>query len=226
VLSDGPVGGDVVVGGGEVELGPNARIAGQLRYRSGKPLRQDPDAQVSGGIEQLPPLANRERNKAWRGARAAVVGLLWTLGLVAMAGLLVRLLPNFCGAVARTLRERPGASLLLGFALLVCVPVAVVLLFVTLIGVPLGLVTLALYGALLPVAYVVAALGLGEWALQRWQPQRAERRAMRFAAAAVLLLALSLLAFIPVLGALVGFGVTLAGMGALLLQLRRPTTAA
>jgi hypothetical protein len=109
---------------------------------------------------------------------------------------------------------------------LVCVPVAVGLLFVTLIGVPLGLVALALYGALLPLAYAVAALALGEWALRRWQPQRAERRAMRFAAAAVLLLALKMLAFIPVLGALVGFEVTLAGLGALLLQVRRPTAAA
>jgi hypothetical protein len=226
VLIDGPVGGDVVVGGGEVELGPNARIAGQLRYRSGKPLRQDPDAQVSGGIEQLPPPANHERRtKAWHGAGAAAAGLLWTLGLVAMAGLLVGLFPNFCGAVARTLREHPGASLLLGFALLVCVPVGVVLLFVTVIGVPLGLVALALYGAMLPVAYVGAALAVGEWWLRRWQPQRAERSTMRFASAAVVLLALSLLAFIPVLGSLVGFLVMLAGLGALLLQVRRSTAA-
>jgi len=212
VLIEGPVGGDVVVGGGEVELGPNVRIAGQLRYCSAKPLRQDPDAQVRGGVEQIPALANHheQRVKAWHGARTAAAGLPWTRGLVAMAGLLVGLLPDFCGAVARTLRERPGASLLLGFAVLICVP--------------LGLVALALYGALLPVAYVCAGLALVEWGLRRWQSQRAERPATRFAAAAVLL-ALSLLAFIPMPGALVGFVVTLAGMGALLLQFRRPTAA-
>jgi len=227
VLIDGPIGGDVVVGGGEVELGPNARIAGQLRYRSGQPLRQDPDARVSGGIEQLPPSANREpRGKAWHGAAAAAAGLLWTLGLLAMAGLLVGLVPNFCSTLARTLRERPGASLLLGFALLVCVPVGVVLLFVTVIGVPLGLVALALYGAMLPVAYVGAVLALGEWGLRRWLPQRAERPTMRFATAAAVLLALWLLSFIPVLGSLVGCVVMLAGLGALVLQVRRPTAAA
>lgn len=229
VLIDGPVDGDVVVGGGEVELGPNARIAGQLRYRSGEPLRQDPQAQVAGGIERLPLPAGHEapaEGGAFMGAAAALAGLLWTLGLVALAGLLIGVMPGFSGTVSRTLRERPGASLLLGFVVLVCAPVAAVLLFVTVIGVPLGLVALAAYGALLPLAYVAAAVALGDWALQRWQPQRAGRGAMRFVAAALVLLALSLLGWIPLLGGLIGLAALLAGLGALLLQFDRGRAAA
>jgi cytoskeletal protein CcmA (bactofilin family) len=224
LLIDGPVGGDVVVGGGEIELGPNARIAGQLRYRSGEPLRQDPQAQVAGGIERLARPGGQDSRFAggrFMGAAAALAGLLWTLGLVAVAGLLIAAMPGFSGIVSRTLRERPGASLLLGFVVLVCVPVAAVLLFVTVIGVPLGLVALALYGALLPLAYVAGAVALGDWALLRWQPQRVGRAAARFVAAALVLLALALLGWIPLLGALTGLAVLLAGLGALLMQFGR-----
>jgi hypothetical protein len=150
----------------------------------------------------------------------------WTLGLVLLLAVLLATLPGPCAAVARTLRERPGASLLLGFVWLVCVPVAAVLMAVTVIGIPLALLTLALYAALLPVAYVGAAIGLGQWALSRWWPTRADALASRIAAGAAALLALSLLGWMPVLGGLFGFLALLAGLGALLLQIRQATTTA
>ncbi|MBA4178603.1 MAG: polymer-forming cytoskeletal protein [Leptothrix sp. (in: Bacteria)] len=233
VLVDGPVDGDVVAGGGEIELGPDARIAGKLRYRSGQPLRQDPAAQVAGGIERLTPLAHREAaEKTKKAGRVAAVGaavmagMVWTLGLVLLAALLIVLMPGTCAAVARSLRGRPGASLLLGFAVLVCVPVAAVLLLVTLVGAPLALVALAFYAALLVVAYVGAAIAVGDGLLQRWRPQAAGRPAPRVGAAALVLVLLSLLGLLPVLGALVGLAMLLAGLGALALQLRRPSAAA
>ncbi|NDG39125.1 MAG: hypothetical protein EBY28_06975 [Betaproteobacteria bacterium] len=144
------------------------------------------------------------------------------LGLAAIAGLLVGLFPDLCSAVVRSLRASPGSSLLLGLGWVVGVPVGVVLLFVTVIGLPLGMVTLALYVALLPIGYVVAALAFGQWGLQRWRPQRAEHRNLRPAWAAALLLALSLLALLPVLGPLIGLLLMSAGLGALLKQVGRP----
>jgi cytoskeletal protein CcmA (bactofilin family) len=227
VLIDGPVSGDVIATTGQVELGPNARIAGALRYRSSEALRQDPAAQV-GGIERLqaPPRRGDDDGKADRGDAghgvAAVFGGVWTLGLIVLAGVLLAALPDFSSAIARTLRERIGVSLLLGFVFLVCVPVAAVILFITLIGIPLGLFALALYAALLPVAYVSAGIGLGDWVLTRWLPQRAGTLRMRVAATAAALLALALLGWIPGLGGWVGFVALLAGLGALLLQVRRP----
>jgi len=168
-------------------------------------------------------LGDDERRAVERGRHraASVLGGVWTLGLIALASVLLVVLPGFSAAVARTLRERPGASLLLGFVFLVCVPVAAVVLFITLIGAPLGAVGLACYAALLPLAYVSAAIGLGDWALRRWLPQRAATVPVRIGATAATLLALYLLSWIPGLGALVGFLALLAGLGALLLQTRR-----
>jgi cytoskeletal protein CcmA (bactofilin family) len=233
VFIDGPVGGDVVATSGEVELGPNARIAGKLRYRSSAVVRQDPAAQVVGGIEHLFPSTRGDKaarpasDPMARHSTAGAVAVVWTLGLIALAIVLLAVLPVFCRGVARALHERLGMSVLLGFVLLVCTPVAALLLLVTLIGIPLGLLAIALYLALLPVAYVSAGIGLGEWALGRWKPASAGRFGWRAASAAAAIVVLALLGAIPWLGGLVGFAALLAGLGALLLQARRgvPATA-
>jgi cytoskeletal protein CcmA (bactofilin family) len=51
VLIDSSISGDVDAAGKHVELGPNARIAGRLRYASPLELVRDPAAQVQGSIE-------------------------------------------------------------------------------------------------------------------------------------------------------------------------------
>lgn len=229
VLVDGPVSGDVVATSGQVELGPNARIAGQLRYRSREPLLLDPAAQVAGGIvmQSMPAHRGAEERRTdqralWHGMAAVFSGL-WTLGLIVAAGVLVAALPDFSAVVARTLRQRLGACLLLGLVFLICVPLAVVVVCLTLVGIPLGLFALAIYAALLPLAYASAGIGLGDAALVRWLPERAARMPVRIAAAATALLALTLLHWVPVVGVLAGLLALLAGLGALMLQLRRPT---
>jgi cytoskeletal protein CcmA (bactofilin family) len=228
VLIDAPVGGDVLATSGHVELGPRARIAGKLRYRSGEALHRDPAAQVSGGIEQLTPV--------WGGDAASrpapeppaprdgvgAIGWVWTAGLVVLAAVWLALAPSVSARLSRAVRERTGLSVLLGFVWLVCVPVLALLLLLTVIGIPLALFVVAVYFAVLPLAYVAAAVGLGDWALTRWQAARAALWRWRLGAAALALVLLTALGHVPWLGVLLGFAVLLAGLGAFLLQWRKP----
>jgi len=226
LLIDGPIGGDVIASSGQITLGPAARIAGKLRYRSGQPLVQDPAAQVTGGVEVLAPRIGRgddkarpdaalheERTHRWTGPVR-----LWTVGLMLLAALLVALLPGVSAGVARTWRARAGRSLLVGFALLVCVPVAVLLLAITIVGIPIALALLAAYLALLPLAYVASAIAIGDWALQRWQSQHLAQAGWRIGAACLALLALALLGWVPMLGWAIALLALLAGLGAVVLQ--------
>jgi hypothetical protein len=221
-MIDGAVGGDVVAFNGQIQLGPHARIAGKLRYRSAEDLQQDPAALVAGGIERLAPLPAKgkqqaaERRQVRGGIGAASV--VWTAGLILVAGVLLAALPNFSASLSTTLRQRPGASALLGFVWLICLPVAAAVLVVTLIGIPLALFALAFYAALMPIAYVATGVGLGDWSLRRWRPDSAGRLPARIAASAAALLALTLLGWLPVLGGVVGFVALIVGLGALLLQ--------
>jgi cytoskeletal protein CcmA (bactofilin family) len=231
LLIDGTIGGDVLATTGHVELGPNARIAGKLRYHGSEAVQQDPSAQVAGGIESWASGWGSERGAApspphpARAMRPAI-GWPWTIGLVLLAAVLLAALPVFYDRVARTLQERPGLSLLLGFVWLVCAPVALLLLLITVIGIPLALLGAALYVALLPLAYVSTAIALGDWALRTWRVAVAAQWAWRLAAAAIVLILLAQAARVPWLGGLVTTLALLAGLGALALQLRRRSPAA
>lgn len=213
IYINGPVGGDVVAAGGQVELGPQARIAGALRYASREELRRDPAAQVAGGVERMPVEFGRQ-GEVLRGA-----GWVWTAGLMLLAAVLVAAAPAFIARVTRTLQTRIGWSLLIGFIALVCVPVAIVVLLVTIIGIPVALLTLALHLALLLAGYVVTGIGVGDWVLKRWRGATVST-GWRVMAAILAVLVIALLGRIPFIGGLIVFAVLLAGLGALVMQLR------
>lgn len=229
VLIDAAVGGDVHVAAGDVVLGPNARIAGKLVYRSSEALRQDPAAQVAGGIERGASWRahwHGERERIERGVEGG--GWLWTVGLIALAALLAGAFPAASRNVAAELRARPGFALLAGFIVLVCVPFAAVVLMITLVGLPVALVVLLLYFALLLVGYASAAVTLGDVALARLRSGDAARTAWRIGAAMAAMLLLALVGRIPYLGGLVVFLALIAGIGAIVMAMRpeRPPPAA
>lgn len=217
VRIDGPVDGDVLVTAGSVELGPNARIGGRLRYASEDAVRRDPSAQVRGGIERLQ--LDDEGHASERAGEYFVLGgaVVWTIGLMLMAAVLTGVFPGFVSRVTDTVRTRGWMSALLGFVALVCIPVAIVVLMMTLVGIPLALLALGFYLVLLLLGYVATGLGVGAWALARFQATRAEARWWRIGAAALGVLAVSLLGWVPYLGAVIAFAALLIGLGALLL---------
>jgi cytoskeletal protein CcmA (bactofilin family) len=212
VLIDGPVQGNVEVAAGELEVGPQARIDGALRYRTRAPLRMDPAAQVRGGVERVQVEGYDER--AARFAVGAAFGV-WLLGLMVLAALLAWLLPGYTARIALAARQRFGWSLLIGFLALVAVPPAIVILLATVVGIPLALLGVLLYFALLLVGYVGAGIALGNALVARWQS--GWRRAL---AAALGVLVVSLLALVPWLGALMVFVALISGMGAILVSMK------
>jgi cytoskeletal protein CcmA (bactofilin family) len=219
VLIDGPVRGDVEVAAGELEIGPQARIEGGLRYRTREPLRMDPAAQVRGGVERVQTEGYEPRHIRY--ALGAAFGA-WLLGLMLLAALLAWLLPRQTARIVQATRQSFGWSLLVGFLALVALPPAIVILLVTLVGIPLAVVGLLAYLALLLVGYAAAGIALGNAALPRWQGTG--RRAL---AAALGVLVINLFALVPWLGALLAFIALIVGMGAVLMSLKpNPQTGA
>lgn len=219
LLIDAPIGGDVEAAAGTLELGPNARIGGTLRYRSTEPLKRDPAAQVVGEIVRVGPDPAKWSSEARQMRRGA--GLFWTTGLMLLAALLVAVTPRLSASVSESLRGRPGFSLVLGFVVLACAPIAAVLLLVTIIGVPLALLVLFAWLALLPVAWASTGVAVGDWLLARAASARADRTGWRVVAAALGVLALAFASRVPWLGGWIGFAALIAGLGAWALQLRR-----
>ena len=215
VLINAPVAGDVDVRAGHLELGPKAAIGGKLRYASREELERDPAAQVAGDIERV----------QWRfeprPRRGAPLPVIWAAGLMLLAAVLAAALPDWYERVQQVLRQRPGTSALAGLVAIACMPVAAILLFVTVIGVPLGLLTLLALPALMLVGYVSTGVAAGRMALSRWRPAQQASRGWQILAAALCMLVLSLAASVPWVGTLVAVAVLLLGVGSVLLALRQ-----
>lgn len=225
LLIDGEIASDVTATAGEVELGPNARIGGRLRYASREEIRRDPTAQIAGGVERVAVRGESRRAERFERRFGPRGGWVWTVGLMVLAALLVGGLPELYARVTATMQARPGASLLAGFVALACVPVAAVILSVTIVGIPLALIALGLYLALLVVGYASAGIVLGDSVLKRVRAAAASELWWRVGAAMLATLVIALVARVPYLGGAVMLAALVVGIGALLLQAKRPAAA-
>jgi len=210
VRIDGPIANDVSVAAGSLELGPNARIDGKLKY-FGADLRRDPAAQVAGGIE------HERRQRGHRHERTAaerfLSGWFWTAGLVILAALIAAALPGPSQSLAQELRERPWITPLLGIIALTTVPIAAVLVMITVIGIPIGVLALVGYAVLLLIGYVWLAVVVGGMLLDRVKPDIAARTAWRVGAAVLAMLVLAILVRMPFVGGAFKLAAIVIGVG-------------
>ena len=222
ITIDAPIDGDVTVGAGTLELGPNARIGGKLKFRGGN-LDRHPEAVVTGGIEQRARSKKKHREDFVFGPSRGSGGWFWTLGLMILAGLIAAALPGPSERMASELRARPWMAAFLGFVALTCIPAAAVLIMITIIGIPLGILALLGYVALLLVGYVSASVVAGGILLDRMKAEVAGQAAWRAGAAVAAMLVISLLARVPILGGIVIFAALVIGIGVIVSAVVRRT---
>jgi cytoskeletal protein CcmA (bactofilin family) len=224
VTLDGPVSGDATVAAGTLDLGPNARIDGKLIYR-GESIDRDPAAIVAGGVVQ-----RAARNHSWDGGMArSITGAVWTLGLMLLAAIIAGALPGPTRRMQEELRTRPWLASLLGIVALICIPVAAVLVMITIIGIPIGLLAILGYVALIVVGYVSTAVVVSGLLLDRYKSDVAARTAWRVGAAVLAMLVVSSLAHMPLVGKFVGLVALVVGVGVIVgatLHRKQPVAAA
>ncbi len=226
VTVNGSVGGDAEISATRIEIGPGAHIAGKLRYRSDREPVVAAGAAIGGGLERLPGSLHAW---TWRnGAHQALRGVsrgIWFSGSFVLGALLLLLVPGFFAATSRQAAAEWPLCLGVGIAVLIAVPVAAALLIITLIGIPLGLLAIALYAVVLLLGHIVAAVAVGDYALGRWAPARAGALGWRVLGFLGALVAIALLRHVPLVGGLAALLVFLAGVGALSLRALRPQAA-
>ncbi|MEJ8839545.1 bactofilin family protein [Ramlibacter sp. AN1133] len=223
VTLDGEVQGDVRINAEDIELGPAARIGGGLRYVSGSELKMAPGARIGGVITHDADAAAQGRGgpAAHRGAEGFFLagGVVSYLALLACAAVFLLLAPVFAAQAPRRIQAHPWRALGAGLLALVAVPLLAALLFITVLGIPLGIAVMALYPVLLLAGFVVGVLFLGGLlppALKRPAATGLRGTLVYFALALLMVL---LVARVPFAGALAMGLVSLAGLGACLLEI-------
>jgi hypothetical protein len=139
---------------------------------------------------------------------------MWFTGVFLTGIVLLLLMPRFTREAAAGVRSNALASTALGFAVLVAVPIGILMLFITIIGIPLGLAAMFGYGLLLMLGYLTAALFIGDSLLQRLGEPRASHTLWRIVFLLLGLIALALLRHVPWIGRAAVFVLFLAGLGA------------
>ncbi len=224
---DGQTEGNVKAAGGEVTLAGGikgnveanvdkltlagaARIEGNLLYTSDNEVIKEAGSQVRGATTQRFPPERRTGPLANLGFRIAGFVMAFIVGLVAVV-----IAPRKLENAADAIRTRPWPNLGWGALALFAVPLAAVIAMITIIGIPLALMALALWGMGLYFSQVPVALVIGRSLLGYFgKPQS---KALLLAALAFGLIILNILQIVPVLGFLITLGVLFFGLGALIL---------
>lgn len=216
---NGAVGGDAEIAAEDIVVGPGARVAGKLTYYSDKDAQISPEAQITGEIVRKEEI---EKSPKWEGRKSnpfasrdsfrstAYGALFWFVALGGSGILMALTFPRWFGEAAAAGREYPLSSLLLGFAVLIALPVAAILFMVMILGIPFGGFLLSLYVGLLVISMIGAGLGFGHMLLDRSKDTQAKILLYLVGLAILLVVGAA-----PVVGGIVSFFAMLLGLGVL-----------
>lgn len=199
----GTVVGDAAIGAGSIVLEPTATFRGDLRYAG---ELTDQGATVEGTLERDDSLAGVPVGPDG-GVGELLVAVYGLLVSLAVGAVLLLAFPARSRRLATRVVEAPLKAGLYGLVALVGVPVVLVLLAVTLVGIPLAIAGALLFALAIWVASVYGGYAVGEWLLGYTDVDN------RWVALALGLLVVALVARVPVLGGLVWFAVLLLGLG-------------
>jgi hypothetical protein len=206
VVITGTVQGDVFVFHGQVTVASSGVVRGNLASQS--------TPSVASGAT----VGQQQRLNAvdWESV-GLVSRLAWWLGysisVLILGMLLLAFAPRLDNAILDAWRQRTGASIGLGIATFILVPIVAILFLVIVIAVPLGLFLLLAIALLYTLGYTAATHLIGRLVMK---PPRS-----RFAAFAIGWLILRGLALIPFVGGLVWVLAAALGLGLLFVAARR-----
>jgi cytoskeletal protein CcmA (bactofilin family) len=207
------VGGNVEAAVGSLRITSKAEIRGGVDYVSQQEASVDPGARIQGQLTRRPPPGtprpSPEKVFAFFAALALVIMAVSFVSTLILGLLSLRFLPRYHEATVSTLRERPWASLGVGFVAAVVTPVAGAILFATVLGIPLALILTAAYLIALYWGRIFALHRLGEATCRLFQAS--PRPGWAFVLGLVVYYVLAL---IPVVGWVLALLVVLSGLGA------------
>jgi cytoskeletal protein CcmA (bactofilin family) len=217
LVVNGTVRGDVMAKVSErLEVGPHALVGGAISYKAPKEAVIAEGASLAGGIEYTPSAFNGfERGEPQRILRA-IAGVVTGLQMIAALGLAALMVWRFRRPsleVLSAVRSEFWPSLGRGIAYLVLVPIAAVLLLISFVGSLPGVLLFTAYGAALVLTKALSGMLFGSVVVMIVRKRRVLDLTWGTALGGVI--ALKVVAFIPIVGWLVATAATVSVFGVL-----------
>ena len=212
VRINGSVGGDATIEAETVRVGPDGAIAGDLTYTSDKEAETAAGGEVAGTVTRMERPARVEFEDAWIGWELLGRFIVFVMGL-ATGALVIVIAPQLTASVERAIRQRVGWSLLSGAIAFVAVPVAIGMLLVSIVGIPIAIMTAVLWLIAMYLAPLPASLAIGRLLVVHWRD--GDSRPQQLGAFSIGLILISIVTAIPWLGFVVTVAILLLGVGAI-----------
>ena len=160
VFINDKVGGNATISANRIVLGPYAVITGKLNYASAQKVEMAEGAKVLGEttFKQIEgqPRAEKFLPTLW-GTWVLIHFVVLLLSALILHGVFRSISNKF---VSTTISHF-GWSFVRGFVFAVAVPIAITLVFVTFVGIPFGILGIALYSIFLIIASIYSPIVLG-----------------------------------------------------------------
>jgi hypothetical protein len=198
----------LVVVDGSADLGAGTVVSGDVRTLDGT-VTQQAGATVAGTVRTL------DADLAIFGVLLVPVFILFFVGfglaVVAAAVAVAAFGARQVRSVESLIVRQPGQVLVAGIVGSFALPIAAVLMIMTVVGAPIGFAMLfVVLPAIAFLAWLVAAIWIGDWIIARWRGAVEPERPYRAAVLGVVVLAVAgMLPFVTAIATLFGFGALL-----------------
>lgn len=226
---DGTVNGNIVTFGGNIALGSTAVVAGNISSMGGN-ITSQPGATVQGGVSNnsgalappIPPVApprpfTRPGFNPFEGMFSLgfniLGGIVTAIAFAALGALVVIFAPNATRRVSNAVQAKPLNSAGVGCLTLILLPILCILLFITIIGIPVSFIL----GLLSAAAWVFGGIGIGLLAGEKILQAFKTRDVLPVLAVIIGIIVLMLIGQVPIIGWFVSLIVGLLGLGAVVL---------
>ena len=209
---------DLEVKAAKITIAPTAVIKGDLAY-SAKLFERKKGSQITGKVVLL----ETEEGKAWARNRSRkeeefdylAKSLFWIISTIALiiVGLLVNyLLPKQTEEIVSTISGSIWKSLGVGLFFLIVAPLCIIVSLFTVIGIPVGIISIFLYIIMIYISRVYVGLWIGRKLLGNYKETFSDFFFWPFVAGTIII---GILLLIPVIGWLLRFFLLLIGLGAM-----------
>jgi cytoskeletal protein CcmA (bactofilin family) len=211
----GAVGGGIRAKGSTMSIAATGEVNGPVRFEGENP----PDVSSSAKLASPVEYTKWEPRPMYRDTHYYVWRVIWTAAFVLFGMVLFLLVPKFAQETINA-AELYGAPIGLGVLIFFAVPIAAIIACITVVGLPLGILTMSFWILMLCTAEIVVGAVVGNWILGRTTDTwgMIGRMALGFA---IVRIAYTPLSHVHVVGALVGLGIWIWGMGAISLAIYR-----
>ncbi|MFA5172846.1 MAG: hypothetical protein WC435_00380 [Candidatus Paceibacterota bacterium] len=214
---NGHIKGNVVVKADEkITIGENAVIDGNLEYSasSAESLKIEEGAVISGKTtftEIALPKVDAQKAKSFFFAFIGIFTIYKLLAFIISALILFLLFKEFSNSVSKNATQNPLRLIGKGFVALIVIPAAFILLFITVLGIPLGLLALLSYVLLLFISCIYTNIIFGAWISQL--VYKSSTAVVTWKNIIIGSILLAVIVIIPFIGWIIGFLIFLLSLG-------------